>query len=106
MRRFCQDFGTYISKIVNRFSLQENEQVVFQGFACDEEVDGDMLCLNVDLRVDCQESCTGIISVHNDLNMQAKVGEAFQKPADMAPTVGHSNEFSFGSCFGDGALFL
>jgi len=51
MRRFCQDFGAYMSKIVNRFNLQENEQVVFQGLARDEEVDGDMLCSNVDLRV-------------------------------------------------------
>jgi len=29
MRGFCQDFGAYIGKIVNRFNLKENEQVVF-----------------------------------------------------------------------------
>jgi len=51
MHRFCQDFGAYISKIVNRFNLKENEQVVLQGFARDKEVGGDMLCSNVDLRV-------------------------------------------------------
>ena len=96
MRRFCQDFGAYISKIVNRFNLQENEQVVFQGFARDEEVDGDMLCSNVDLR-DSQEICPGIISVHSDRNMKAKVGKAFQKSSDMAGAVGHSNEFCLGS---------
>ena len=78
MRRFCQDFGAYIGKIVNRFSFKENEQVLFQSFARDEEVDGDMLCSNVDLRVDREEICTSIIAVHSDRNLKAKVSEGFQ----------------------------
>ena len=106
MRRFCQDFGAYITKIVNWFNLKENEQVVFQGFARDEEVDGDMLCTNVDLRVDSQEICTGIIGVHSDRNMKAKVGKAFQKASNMAGTIGHGNQFCFCSWFGDRGLFL
>jgi len=97
MRRFCQDFGPYIRKIVNYFNLEENEQVGFWSFACDEEVDGNILCLNVDLTVDCQEICNRIISVHSNWNMKAEVGEAFQQPSNMAGTVGHGNEFCFGS---------
>jgi len=94
MCRFCQDFGAYISKIVNRFNLKENQQVVFQSFPCDEEVAGDMLCSNSDLRVDCNELCTCIMGVHSDRNMKGKVGEAFQQPSG---TIGHSNQFCFPS---------
>jgi len=65
-----------------------------------------MLCSNDDLRVDSQEICTGIISVHSNWNMKVKVGEAFHKPSNMAGTVGHGNEFCFRSRFGDRGLFL
>ena len=106
MGEFCQSFVAYINKIVDWFNLKKNEQVVFQSFARDEEVDGDMLCSNVDLRVDSQEICTGIISVHSDWSMKAIVGEAFQKPSNIAGTVGHGNEFCFRSRFGDRGLFL
>jgi len=49
---FCQDFGAYVGKIVNRFNLKENEQVVIQRFSCDEVVDSDMFGSNVNLTVD------------------------------------------------------
>ena len=49
---FCQDFGAYVGKSVNRFNLKENEQVVFQCFSCDEVVDSDMVGSNINPRVD------------------------------------------------------
>jgi len=97
MRSVGQDFGAYISKLVNRFNLSENEQVIFHRFARDEVVDGDMLCFNSAQMVDSQEICTGIISLHRDRNMKVKVREAFQKPSNMAGTVGHGNELCFRS---------
>ena len=106
MGRFCPDFGASLSKIVNWFNHKEEEQVGFQSFARDEEVDGEMLCSNVDLRVDSQQICTCIISAHSDWNMKPKVGKAFPKPSNMAGTVGHGNEFCFSSWFGDRGLFL
>ena len=102
---FCQDFGAYISKIVNRFNLKENKQVFFQSFACDKEVNGALLCSNVDLRVDCHSICTCIIGVHSNQNMKAKVSETFQQPSNMAGTVGYVNEFCFGSCISQKTFF-
>ena len=51
MRWFRQDFSAYISKVINGFNLKEDEQTVFENFACDEVVHSDMFGSNVNLRV-------------------------------------------------------
>ena len=88
---FRQEFGAYISKIVNWFNLKKNQQVVFQDFVGDEQVEDDILCSKMELRVDSWEICHGIISAHSDQNMKPNIGQAFQKPSNMGSTVANRN---------------
>ena len=68
-----------------------------QRFTGNKIVDSDVVNSNVNLRVDSEEVCTGIISMHSDKSSETEIGKAFEEPSDVAGTVGHRNKFSFGS---------
>ena len=55
MCSFHYNFGAYIGKIVDRFDIKEDEQAVFESCSSDGVVDGDLLCSNINLGLDCQE---------------------------------------------------
>lgn len=79
---------------------------VFRSLAGNAKFDRDIVCSNIELRVDSREICIGIISVQRDGDMKAKVGKAFQKASDMAGAVRHTNKLCSHSGFGARGLFL
>ena len=92
--------------VISRFNLEENEEIVLQRFVSNKIVDSDVFGSNVNLRVDGEDICTGVIGIHSDRSREMAISKALKEPSDMAGTIRHSNKFSFRSGFCDGGLLL